>query len=683
MADTETEREEGDPAPKADFSAVHKRAMDRFSEAVLPQMEIREHALLCRRFISVPGAMWEGQWGEQFENSIRVEIDKISRGFEKMVRDWRENRIVPDYRPANGKGDQDTADTLDGIYRADFQKYGAQEALDLAVEEAFAGGFGAFRLKNELEDEYDPENDHQRVVPAMPIVDADQRVFFDPNSKRYDKRDARYCFVLTAYTVDAFKEEYGEAVQVSWPEERRTINYDMFTPEVVILCEYYEREEVMDKLLIFKQRMSGAEERHWADDIDAEDRKQYRDLGWTITEQKRKRCRIRKYELTGAEVVEDCGFIAGRSIPVVPIYFRRWYVDNVERFRGYVSKKMDAQRLYNAKVSKLAETDALAPREVPIFDPDQVPGEIGQMWADQNINRYPYLLAKALRDDAGNVVHMGPIGNVSPPQLAPVTAALLQAAAADLADEDSDPDEVRANTSAEAMDIAATRVDARSNIPLDNVKMSIQRGGEIYLEMAEDCYFEEGREVETMDEEGDDGTAILREPATDSTGAFMIRNDFKAGHYKVIADVTEATSTRRDKTVKASLKMAEAAMSAGDQAFAQACLITAAMNADGEGIDDLRKFARKRGLEIGLVEPNEEEAAKAEEAAANAQPDPAAELAAAQGEALQASARKDLATVEKIGSEVALNQAKVVDMLGRAMTPTNANRVIAPDRLAS
>jgi hypothetical protein len=49
---------------------------------------------------------------------------------------------------------------------------------------------------------------------------------------------------------------------------------------------------------------------------------------------------------------------------------------------------------------------------------------------------------------------MGPIGKIEPPQLQPVTAALLQIAAGDLsAETDDGSDEVKANTSAEAMDI--------------------------------------------------------------------------------------------------------------------------------------------------------------------------------------------------------------------------------------
>jgi hypothetical protein len=82
-----------------------RRTTTRFDAASQGQMEIRAHAILCRRFISIPGAMWEGPWGDQFENSIKVEIDKLTKGVDKIVTDYRANRIVPDFRPSGGSSD--------------------------------------------------------------------------------------------------------------------------------------------------------------------------------------------------------------------------------------------------------------------------------------------------------------------------------------------------------------------------------------------------------------------------------------------------------------------------------------------------------------------------------------------------------------------------------------------------
>ena len=644
--------EDADDKPSANskrLEAVHARALKRFDAAAIPQAEIRAHALLCRRVLAIPGAIWEGPWGDQFENSIRVEIDKLGKGVEKIVQDYRSNRIVPDFRPAGNTGDPETADTLDGMHRADSYHFKSQQARDNAFEEAQGGGFGAYRLCNDYADPLDPDSDEQRINPGLIIVDADQRVYFDPNSKLYDKSDAKYAFVLTADAREAFEEDYPGKV-ADWPENRLNVLFDWFTPDVVVKAEYYEVEEKQDERLIFTQKVSGEEQRYWADELEPADISELKAKGWKKTSKKRLRRRVRKYVFSGAEVLEDPGYIAGPNIPIVPVYHKRSFVDNQERFRGVVSKRLDAQRVYNAKVSKLAEQDALAPREKPIFAADQLPPPLQDLWAKQEQERHPYALVNPLFNPVtGEVVALGPIGKIEPPSVSQVTALLLQAASADLTDETEDgADEVVANTSAEAMDIAATRIDAKSGIPLDNMRQSVQREGEIYLGMCPDCYYEPGRSVETMSEDGEDGEAKLSEPHTDKQGRFRVRNDFTQGKYKVIVDVTEATATRRDKTVKSMLSTAQVATEAQDMELAQVAVLTAVMNQDGEGTTDLQRYARKRLVGMGVVEPNEEEQAEMEQAAQNQQPDPTAVLADAQAMALKASAEKDSAAAQKV-----------------------------------
>jgi hypothetical protein len=649
--------------PETDaLSEVFDRAMRRFNDTVPPQLEMRQQSLMARRFCDIPGAQWEGEWGEQWANTIRVEVNKISRGVEKIETDYRENRIVPDFRPAGGQSDQDTADMLDGLHRADSYHFKAQQARDNAFFEAIRGGFGAYRLTNELEDPYDKDNDYQRINPGMTIVDADQCVFFDLNSKLYDKSDARFAWVVTAYTMDAFRDEFGEDSATSWPDATYRLQYDWFTPDMVRVAEYYEKEDRTETLLVFTQKLTGIEERLWLSDIEPDYIAEQQAKGWTVTRKRRKRCRVHKYVMTGAQIVKDCGYIAGDRIPVVPVYGKRYFIDNMERWKGHVQDRMDAQRLYNSNVSKLAETNSLAPREMPIFLAEQMPPHLAEQWANQNIERHPYALVDPVIDNDGNYVATGPIGKIEPPQLAPVQAALLQIANQDLTELDNDgAGEVRANVSAEAMDIAAARVDAKSGVYLDNMRQSVECEAEIYLSMARDVYFEPGRKVETMTEDGDDGEAILQEMIADKTGTIRIRNDLQRGKYKVVASVTEATATRRDKTVKSSLNMAEIALQAGDQELAQASIITAVMNSDGEGINQLQAFARRKGIAIGLVEPNEEEQAAMDAAAESEQPDPAALAVEAQANALNAQAAKDMATTEKTMADTELSRAKTAE----------------------
>ena len=59
--------------------AIHERALRRFDTVAVPQQELRAQSLEARRFVTIPGAMWEGLWGEQFENSPRPEVDKLTK----------------------------------------------------------------------------------------------------------------------------------------------------------------------------------------------------------------------------------------------------------------------------------------------------------------------------------------------------------------------------------------------------------------------------------------------------------------------------------------------------------------------------------------------------------------------------------------------------------------------------
>lgn len=645
---------------------------------------MRAQALLARRFVAIPGAQWEGPWGEQFANSIRVEVPKIGRRIRKIETDYRQNRIVPDFRPDGPEADQDTADTLDGMHRADSYRFKAQQARDNAFMEACRGGFGAYRLANVLEDEDDRDNDDQRINPGLLIADADQLVYFDPQSRLYDKSDAKWACVLIPYTPEAFEEAWGE-VTTQWPDGVTRPQWDWFSPEVTYACEWYEVEQVSSILYILTQSLTGKEERLWSDEIDAAGLEDKKSAGWSVRKQRRKRKRVHKYIMSGAEVLEDAGFIAGECIPIVPVYGQREFVDGMERFKGEVQDRMDSQRLYNSNVSRLAEINALSPRERPIFAPEQVEGGLGDAWARQDIDRHAYALINPLTNpNTGEIVSMGPIGYVKPPDVPQVTASLMQIANADLIEEDQDgADTVKANTSAEAMDIAASRVDAKSGIYLDNMRQSVQREGEIYFGMAREVYADEGREVETMSEDGDDGKALLVEPYVSETGAHKVRNDFTRARYKVIVSVSEATATRRDKTVRSMLNTAEIAMKAQDMELAQNSLLVAVYNQDGEGISDLKNYVRRRGLQSGLFEPNEEEQAAMDEQAQNAAPDPASMLAEAQSKALDAAAEKDGALAQKAVADTGLSKAKTIETLAGVGLPANdaAPRILRGNQL--
>ncbi len=646
--DTEADTEQPD---------VLDRALLQFNDITQASLQDRALSLEDRRFVFIEGAQWEGDWGAQFENSIRVQINKTQRGHDKIINDYRANRFTVNFRPVGDDGDDDTAELLNGLLYADIYRSKGQQALDNAFSEGAAGGMGAWRLCNEYEDDSDPDNDHQRIAIKQ-IVDADQRVFFDLDAKLYDKSDARYAYVMNAMSPAAFKREYGEERQTSWPQNKLEPGwFDWFRPDVVYVSEYYEVELVTRELRIYSRALTGEEERWWAEDMAEGAHDDLAKRGFEVRKRKIKRKRVHKWILSGAEVLEDCGYIAGECIPVVPFYGKRVFIDNIERFKGHVRDAKDPARVYNSQISKLVETSSLSPREVPIFAPEQMDG-LQDHWANMNLERHPYALAHPLLNTDGSIVQTGPTSYIKPPDVAPVTAALIQINGADIAEITNGDDgsmEVKSNVSGEAMDIAASRVDAKSYIYMDNFKQSVQRFGEVYYSMAKEVYVEEGRVVQTMDEDGETAKATLSELSTNpQTKVSAKRHDLSVGKFNVVADVTEATATRRDKTVRTMMTLAQVATSVQALDLGKAFLLTAIDNMDGEGMASLQQYTHKMAVQIGLEEPTPEEAAAASQQ--EQQPDPQSLALLAQAKALDAQAEKTTADAKQ-------SDAKTVNIL--------------------
>ena len=661
---------------------VHQVALNEFNNITKFTQEERMLALQDRRFVSIAGAQWEGDWAQQFENSIMVEVNKTAAGVEKIIGNYRSNRITVNFRPVGASASGDAAETLNGMFRADVYNSKGGQAFDNAFEEGVQGGYGAWRLTNEYCDEYDEDDDKQKIV-IRAIVDADQSVYWDPNARLYDKSDAAYCFVVTAMSKEAFHDAFGNNRATAWPDSITKPYYDWFTPDVIKVAEYYRIQETEDTVYTLEHAATKETRKEYASDLEDGGLKALEVEGWKrVRTKKVKRRECRKWIMSGAEIlIEPEGrLIAGGMIPVVPYYGKRYFIDNMERARGHVRLAKDPQRIYNSQISKLVETASLAPNERPIFTPEQIAGH-EQTWADANIKRHPYSLINPMTDGNGNVIQNGPVSMITPPQLPPVLAALIQQTAADiteLTNSDDQAAQVKSNISAEAMDIAATRTDDKVMMYMDNMRQSMQRCGEIYLAMAREIYFEEGREVETMDEDGQQGTATLSEPFTDAKGNYTIRNDIARGTYRVIADVTEATATRRDKTVKTLVNVAQIA-GAADPELSAAALNTALLNMDGEGMNDLQDWVRARLVSQGVVKPTPEEQQQLQEAAQNQQP-------SAQDQALQAAAELQIAQAEKARvdavksqSETELNKAKTVETLAKAGRENDlAQQPVAP-----
>lgn len=673
----------------ARLAEIHQEALAEFNDIQGAAREERMQCLQDRRFYSIAGAQWEGPLGDQFENKPRFEFNKVHLAVIRIFNEYRNNRITVDFQAKDGTKDDALADACDGLYRADYQACSGDEAVDNAFEEGAAGGVGAWRLRACYEDEDDDENDKQRIA-FDPIFDADTCVFWNLGARRYDKADATRCYVLTPYPLEAYRAEFNDDPQ-SWPKAIQQSYFDWCTPDLVWVAELYRVEE-KPQLVHFYRGLLGDDELRVTDEELEADPKMEEELLATgfrkVREKRIARRVVMKYTMSGGKIFDKGKHkplrIAGRCIPIVPFYGKRWVVDGVERTMGHVRLAKDAQRLVNMLMSFVAEIASRFDIEKPVFSPEQIAGH-AQMWAEDNVKKYPFLIANLLLDPTTGQPIPGsnvPVAYTKAPNLPPAVAALMQLAMQlldDMLGNQQAGEEIRPNLSGKAVELIQQRLDMQTFIYLSNLAKSKKREGEIWLSMMRDIVVEERRKMKTVGANGEPGSVVVNQPMHDAeTGEDYVDNDMTAANFDVAVDVGPSSSSQRSATVRALTGMMQLTQ---DPETLDVLSSLALMNMEGEGINDARQWSRRKLVRKGVVKPTEDELVELQQEAANAPPDPNAQFLQASAEEALANAEQSRAKTVQTIADADLKRAQTAKTLAETAGERNSQMIASAEAL--
>lgn len=627
------------------LAAKHRFFLTDFDKIQAATRDVRVECLRDRRFAFVPGAQWEGAVGDAFANKPRFEFNKVRLAMRRILSEYRNNRISVDFSPKDGSEADKLADTCDGLYRADEQDSCAREAYDNCFDEGASGGMGALRLRARYIDEYADEDTRQRIA-IEPIYEADACVFFSLDGKSYDKSDASRCYVLTSMVRQDYEDEYGDS-PTSWPKDISQAQFDWTTPDLVWVAEVYEVEEKSELIHFFQGISLGDDEPNILEIRDQELQDdpdklaQLQASGFHEIRTKRRRMRkVHKYIMSGGRILSDEGYIAGKHIPIVPFYGERTYIDGIERFQGHVRLARDAQVLDNLIKSFLGEMAMRFDVEKPIFSPEQIAGH-AEMWANDMVEKYPYLLANNLLDPTTGAPIPGsnaPVAYTKAPNLPPVVAALAQLAATALEDmlgNQQAGEQLQPNQSGKAVELIQNRLDMQVFIYMDNLAKTIKRVGEVWLPMKAEIT--QAGPAKTVGADGVSGTVEIMRPVVDETGATVRENDLSKASFDVVVDVGPSSSSKRAATVRG---LTGARQFITDPETGAVVDMLVMMNLEGEGLSDVRPYFRKKLVRMGALPPTEEEQKQLTVEARNQPEDPNAVF-------LKASAQKALADADK------------------------------------
>ncbi|HBB1540733.1 TPA: hypothetical protein J0507_004738 [Escherichia coli] len=224
----------------------HRKVLCNFDNAWSATKDMREQIIEAQRFVRVSGAQWEGSTNAgysfdegRFEHYPRFELNKIARECDRIIGEYRQNRISVKFRPKDDKASEALAEKMNGKFRADYQETSGGEACDNAFDDAVTGGFGCFRMCADYEDEMDPSNE-QRRISLLPVYDPATCVFFDQDSKQYDRSDAMWAMEMFSMTPKAFEAEYPDSTAASLSRDDTGTQYDWSTPDAIYVGRYYE-----------------------------------------------------------------------------------------------------------------------------------------------------------------------------------------------------------------------------------------------------------------------------------------------------------------------------------------------------------------------------------------------------------------------------------------------------------
>jgi hypothetical protein len=362
----------------------------RFRDAYDAESGNYDDALDDLRFIQ-GGRQWPKAIREEREADGRpcLEIDKVSNHLDQLNGDIRMNEPSIKIKPVDSKADPETAEIIGGLIRNIETQSEGEIAYDTAAESANACGVGAWRIDTEYADDDAFEQDIRVNRIKNPLS-----IFWDPAAQRWDKSDARFCFVTTTMPKDQFEEEYpGKA---STPAEGgRDMAQYWGMDKTVRVVEYWKKVATSRMIYLVQPtaRGTGQKGEIHITDVKPDQEKLANDPNFTwevLKERKVETHKVLWYKASAGDILDGPSERPGKLIPIVMVYGKELNVEGNSFYRGIVRKAKDPQRLYNYARSTGAEMVSLAPKAPYLVTANMIQN-YQSIWKNAHKKSYPYL----------------------------------------------------------------------------------------------------------------------------------------------------------------------------------------------------------------------------------------------------------------------------------------------------
>lgn len=552
---------------------------------------------------------WDEGLEEYSDNEYRGQFDIISRQLRQVKGEMLANPISVKFRPSDNNPKQKRmSDVLQGLYRASMRTNAAKEAVDVAVDCQVSTGLGAWRIVTEYEDQGDNSLTKQ-VITRKPIHEANNVVYFDPQSKRKDKADAKWCCLLTWYTDEGYKDllrDFGMDEEERTPSTFKTPEDSGVFPwnngERNYVGEYYEVVEKTTKMAILvnpagqQERVSTKAKAKLAE---------MAELGYEIMARKDVKSReVFKYVVDGQGIIDGPQKVAGKHIPIIPVFGEWRFIEGQEWWEGMVRRAKDPQRLHNMSFSFIADQVGRTPRRKPFFHPEQIKGWEAMYEQDAD---YAYYMLNS-KDDDGNPLPNQPIGYMEGPTISGTETQFLQMTEKAVQDVTVTPlvgeNALSDGVTEGQLRLANSQSQMQTFVYQDALATAMRRDGEVWLSIAADIYDEED-ELIIMKEDDTTEYVEINKVVFDEFGMPYLENEIPAAAMEVYTDVGPRF---QDQKQEAERKLSDIVSQLGGQdPLGRVALMEYMSMIDIPGDSALEGYINKQRLEMGLKQPETRE----------------------------------------------------------------------------
>ena len=630
----------------------HRGVLKLLRAAQDVETDVREIVREVHGFLDDKDGQWDDQAAKAFAGRPRYTLDKCNDLVDDIAGAMEQSDFDIQILPAGGDATKALAKTYDGLIRNIQNLSDASDVYDASTRNVVRAGMDGWRINQRWGD----NNTFDQDLYIDTVADWVDRVWFDPNSVLQTRTDAEFAFVLTSMTKRAYDKQFpkGNGRSVSIGD---SVTESDRSPEMIVVGEILYKVPVKQRII---ELTSGAV---YVDDERFQKIKDELAAGGATFKRERTRdaIEVKTRIFDGDDWLTPIQDTVFDMIPLVPMYANFGIRQQVPNYWGIVSKKMDAQRIYNYTESRKVEEGALAPLAKIMATKTQIGGD-RLAWERLNVSSDPVLpwepdeLAPPPYKIGGAEINPG---------LESTSQSMLQNLQS-TSGIDQLPGQPLGLQSGLAVELKQDRGDTRNWKYTKAKQVSVCLTGKILMRAIPKVYDTE-RQVRIINEDSSVEMVLLNQRVVDTQSGEPVEViDLSQGVYDATCDVSKSFKNRQGETVNSILEVANIDPSVIEEGKD---VLYKSMNAPG--FDVLAERVRQRMVLAGSI-PEDQLTDEEKEMLANQpepQPDPVALALQKQAEndddkielAGIEAARKDRELQFKVQKEHADNQSKSMD----------------------